>query len=99
MVAGDVELERRLGEGAAIAQDELGVARVPDPRLEVTIQPLAWEVVAPRNERLAIRVLRKARRVSESRATPMAKQPKQSESAHVVKENTSRGRLSDAARG
>ena len=58
VVAGDVELERGLGEGATIAQDELGIARVPDPRLDVAIQPLPWQVVAPRNERLTIGTLR-----------------------------------------
>jgi len=57
VVAGDVELERGLGEGATIAQDELGVARVPDPRLEVAIQPLPWEIVAPGDERLTLGVV------------------------------------------
>ena len=76
VVAGDVELERGLGEGATIAQDELGVARVPDPRLEVAIQPLPWEIVAPGDERLTLGVLRTCEEcVSESRAIRMAKQP------------------------
>ena len=58
VVAGHVELERCLPEGAAIAQDQLGVARFPDPRLVVAIQPLPWVVVAPRNVWFAIGLLR-----------------------------------------
>jgi hypothetical protein len=54
----NVEFERGLLEGPAVAEDELRKAPLPDTRLEVALKPLSWTVVAPRDIRAVIRVLR-----------------------------------------
>ena len=61
----NVEFERGLLEGPAVAEDELRKAPLPDTRLEVALKPLSWTVVAPRDVRAVIRVLR-----THARTTP-----------------------------